>query len=165
MYIKIKKWFYILEPRNLTLICGIFVVSAVWLIIEKDIVPCLVAFFALSVAVSLFNVLKAPSEVAVSSGEIRYKKRRTMDMGNKKIVSFSEEDTYTITDINTLVLKQNAIERMINLGHIVVMGECRVSPMTVIYMRGNRHPHVIYGIPNFDGFRQELGEYIQCEGR
>lgn len=171
MEIKLKRVFNLFRMESMMFLLIIVLFLSFSVISSDDkVVSCLSIIFAFVCFLS-FIPMAYCKKMNIEKGKITYIKRvlrkKMSDSGFSIGVRRGNNTVkalHIVMDIEKIEFKQNMIEKIFNTGHIIFIGKTDIVHEDCVLLP-RIEKHRIYGIPNFDGFCQELGEYIQCEGR
>lgn len=162
MEIRLWRIFNLFNRRFLLFSGGIF---AVWFLIlwwsERDF-PKVEAWIPWLVIIPLQLFFYSPKRLLVEKNSIQYQKWVSVTASGAfwRVRGVSVKATYTIWLVRKIEFYQNPVERLFGMGHIRVYGNTEVQAKRWGDYVKVPEPHVLYGIPHFDEFREQIKEYM-----
>ena len=105
----------------------------------------------------------SPKRLLVERNSIQYQKWVGVSAGGAfwRVRGVPVKATYTIWLVKKIELCQSPLEKKLGVGHIRVYGNTEVQAKRWGDYVKVPEPHVLYGIPHFDEFREQIKDYIQ----
>ena len=117
----------------------------------------------LSAVCFVLSIAFAPTKLYVNEGELKFRLWTRVHSSGFTRRNYSRRVYYHTKRISKIEFKQNFIEEIFDVGHIVFSGYTEYIARRETEDVYERKKYTIYGIRNFSAFRKELNEYIEKE--
>ena len=160
MTIKLRRVFNLFNP---TYWIPWFVLLAVLLIWRGD--ESLVVRVSLDIIVLmiyLLSLLDFPGSFSIEKGTIQYTDRVRIPIFEHGKGRINVRVKYTVRRVRDVEFRQNFVERLFNVGHMRFRGSTSFDAKEKWEDRiPGRKKHVLYGIPHFHEFQEQIKELIK----
>ena len=103
-----------------------------------------------------------PGSFSIENGTIRYTDHVRVRTFWISTGGVSVRVDYTVRRVRDVEFRQNFVERLFNVGHMRFCGSTSFDTKEKWEDRiPNRKKHVLYGIPHFDEFQEQLKELLK----